>query len=270
MSHRPFLITVSLIGGINIILACIYCYFWGIIRIQKVQYAIKPFPVSLLIIQTLIYLYLYNLHRYAILILSGFCMCLVGDILLMFNSQIDYLIAMLFFALGYLCFVIALNLPAYRSSQNRIIWWKSLCSWRNSWKIMVSILPWIVFGIIFGFSFTRKLDKSIVFLSCIYAYGIILILLGFSSLVRIFHPERNRINLSRTLAFLGILHVIASDTLNAWNQFIKPIEYVDIIVILLYWIGLHLIGISTVQDWDYPELERMGSIIIEENDPLIN
>jgi len=248
MEHKTFRI-VSLISFIVILInGVLYNYYITTESTELIyRFILKPIPISILVIDTVIYFFIYRMHIYALLIQMSFLFCLLGDILLMFyipsipeyNNKIFLIVGGTSFFIARVIMTLAFGVYPYRNKIEKCL------TTTVKKTVLTAIIPFIyTVYIIIWFANYMKNTIMMVLLSF---YIVIMGIQLFLSLLRIKGFVEESI-VPQLFGFLGTCLFTVSDTLLFWNIFLIPIRYADVISISLYWSGMYLLMISIVRN----------------------
>ncbi len=256
MEHKAFRIISILSLIIIIVIGVLYNYY---ITYQPkdltLRFVLKPIPISILVINIIVYFCIYQLHIYALLVLMGLLFCGLGDILLMFyiptipgyNNIIFLMIGGASFAIarGVMSLAFATNPYRQQSGSNRYI---TVTLKRILLATVISMVYTVTMIVYFTVNMKNKTMSGL-----LSGYIIIMGIQILLSLLRIKGFEEES-TVSQVLGVLGTVFFTVSDTLLFWNLFLTPIPYGNITSISFYWLGMYLLTVSVVRnskfDWE--------------------
>ena len=264
MNHKAFTISSLILLIIIIPIVTLYNYYTITLPTNTtIRFALKPIPVSLMVLNIFIYFRIYRMHIYAMLVSGGLLFCLLGDILLMFyiptlipvipeyNNIIFLIVGGISFFIGRGIMTLAFSVYPYRGSEVRHLKYGPA-------KLILSMLISFSYTTWLFIYFILNMSGSIVMKALVPIYFIMMGLQLFMSLMRTrgFDDETLR---SQIFSVLGTALFNISDTLLFWDIFMSPIKYGSNISITLYWVGMFLISVSVVRGKNY-ETETLGSV----------
>lgn len=157
-----------------------------------------------------------------------YTLCVVGDVMMAFESMMWLMGGMFFFGLAYI-----------------VLMWVG-CEWRDEttitpwWKLLVSAIPYCVLGLCNFPILSPILSRDIPLLMGVIGYSVIMLMAGTITLTGVWSSlGRSSILLASGTAFL-----ILADTLLVENLMVFSSSLLDIMTITLYWSGLMIIGVS--------------------------
>jgi len=199
----------SFINTINLIISCSYIYGWCV-NSNIILRLLKPIPVFLMMIQV----YWSKLLTYA------FLTAMIGDIMLMSDELILFLLGMISFGLTHLLLLKFMNVSQFTIG-----------------FINKLIIPIIILLMLIGQYYQIPIILSLS-MSC---YGSLLLL----TMIISWYTDKK--------IFQGMLCFVISDTLLAIDQFFIKVSYSCIYIITLYWTAMYLISKTT---YSKPEIKN--------------
>lgn len=185
-----------------------------IFKIPLLIYVFKP-----LIILSLLFLYVFSLHKrlkwYVIALEFSF----FGDVLLLFNGE-------LFFILGLISFLLA-----------HILFIKIVIDRIQKAKLSIVLAASIPFLLIFGLLMTTLKDSLNQLLIPVIIYGLVISIFGTVALID-FLKTKSKLSL---LMLIGAVVFIISDATLAINKFYSPAHLFEILVMVTYVLAQYFI-----------------------------
>ncbi len=217
--------------GVTLINLLIWSYYvnYGILLDEWAwRISLKWIPAFMLLMQTIgISLLQSNNLASSQKLCLFYTLCVIGDVMMAFESMMWLMGGMFFFGLAYI-----------------VLMWVG-CEWRDEttitpwWKLLVSAIPYSVLGLCNLPILSPILSRDIPLLMGVIGYSIIMLITGTITLTKVWSSlGRSSILLASGTAFL-----ILADTLLIENLMIFSSSLLDIITITLYWIGLMIIGV---------------------------
>jgi uncharacterized membrane protein YhhN len=242
-----------IISFLVIVTTSMYIKFVTYDENNYIAYFIKWIPVFFLCIQTTIMACYYKckhndkyLHRYCLFLIIAYIFCIMGDILLVFNTNIMFMVGMLMFMFSYGLFGLG-----------RIYNIKSYISYVDKFKIVSGIViitivqlcyvPYVVMEALPNENFNGiPLITAICIYSCFINFGVTsnyIYLVSFGTLRAWF-------------SFIGVLMFGVSDCILIIHDIKYPYKYLETLNLILYWGGL------TIVCWSTYYSEKIGHIIL--------
>lgn len=200
---------------------------------------IKWIPATLLLLQTGYFLAINRLfinqnknsyHKY---LMFGYIACIVGDILLIDHEKITYMFGMLAFFFSYLFFGLGriTNVPYHMRYIKR--------------EIMVGVILLLIVELCYmTFIISSALNNNdyndfyTIFAICVYSFVIMFCI--FSNYVYLVMQQ----DLSACFSLIGVILFAVSDCIIIMHDIRFQIIYLEIIGMILYWLGLIVLGCS--------------------------
>ena len=251
-SHKAFTVSSMISLMIVTVIIILYDYYLSM-RVDDIhlRFILKPIPISVMIVNVMVYMFIYRMHVYAMLIGGSLLFCLLGDILLMFYippiPQYDNILFLIVggisFFIGRVIMSLAMGVYPYRNNKEK-------CLKATIKKVVLVGIIAFIYTVGMSIYFDLTIDQNIVMKILLPIYFTSMGMQFFLSLLRVkgFDDETLR---SQLLGFVGTLLFNISDSILFWTIFISPISYGDIISISIYWVSMYLITISVVRSKTY-------------------
>jgi len=254
MGHIKFIISSSLTLIIFTIFVVMYDYTL-ITNSNNTLLMFKPIPLTLLIVNVIVYFILYGIHIYALMILFAFLFCLIGDISLMFSSNVNLLIGGLSFFIARLVFSLAH--VSYSEKNTGIIFSHKVI---NKKKILLMIIATLILVTLESIFFSLYMKSSITgkILVCVYIVSMGINL--FTVCNRLDFDEE--MLMCKLLSFIGTLLFIVSDIMLLVTMFDTVYPYANVISITIYWVSMFLIMLSVVRNRNYETEKYMKDVYL--------
>jgi hypothetical protein len=250
MRHRNFNILAITSLFLIVIVGGFYNYVLLFHRIRCVLIALKPLPMIILIINTLLYFFMYRVNLYALIMLIAFYFCLAGDIILILPTQstITLILGGLSFAIARGVMIIGLIIYPLKVS-------KKVCVKAKFKKIIILELSICGSFLGLGLYLCSGVGSNVMTLFVL-LYSTLMGIHAFFSAYRIgeirSEPWRPQI-----LTLVGTLLFCVSDSVLIFNMLIHKIPYGDVISISIYWASMYILMLSIIRTQD-KNLERDG------------
>lgn len=226
---------------------------------------LKPIPILFLCIQTLVYIKIYGMHRYASYILLTLAFSLLGDVGLClsstFNKPLLFLAGMTCFLIGRISLLIACVVVPYRQQQcTSTYFYRPL----HIFVGIVFLAMAVTASIFFDIDIIRYERSLVLAISVpIYIFFCFLNILAALSRVKALTLEST---IASCLCLVGCVSYGGSDALLGYAMFmIEPslqhtsfFGYLQIPIMILYWLGLLLISWSVLRNWKSEDDELHG------------
>lgn len=202
-----------------------YVYFAVLDNEWIWRLTLKWIPAFLLLIQTVVISLLKRDIDWKLCLF--YCLCVVGDVVMIFTPMIFLMTGMIFFGFAYL----VLTWIAYPSIRNGPIW---------GW--LLSCVPYCLLGIINLPILFPVLCQDFTLLIAVIIYSTIMLITGtvtLTSAISSLYP-------TSVLIAVGTALMISADTLLIENLMIFSSLILNIVTISLYWLGITIIGITPV------------------------
>lgn len=234
------IVLIPVFGMIIFTIVAIYLKYVVYGGNSLVAYAIKWIPALLLCCQVLYFVGYHKTHNhyneyiYSIFLVTALIFCVVGDILMIPNNDLTFMIGMLSFLVSYLLIGISKIYNAayyYDSSYNITL---------STMVIYVTIFQvcYDMF-IIFEAYFNQKFN-TITMIIAIIVYSTIINFAIICSYVYLL----NYYTVSAWFTFMGVIIFGASDCVLILNEIKYNSKNLQSISLCLYWTGITLLGIS--------------------------
>lgn len=214
----------------------------------KALFILKPIPITVLILNTLSYLFIYRMNTYALFMLVSFLFCLLGDLSLMvyipsdpkYDNIWSIIIGGISFFIARLFMTVMFVLYPYKTDDSNYIGGLTLR------KVIIVGLGSVFYTVFFTIYFNLHSEIDWVMKTGISIYIVLMGAQLFTSAIRVggFMVE------SAWPTIFGVAGTVLftlSDTLMFWDLFIEPIPYGGPVSIDLYWYGIYLLAISVVR-----------------------
>lgn len=256
-NHPVFNVISIVVLLITIGVGISYNYLTSVYPLNLVyRFALKPIPVSMMILNIFAYFIIYRMHFYALLIGVSLIFCLLGDILLMFylpgmdkyDNELFLIIGgvSFFIARGFMCLGFAVY--PFRGKSER-------CIQAGIKKTVIITILCFIYTVAIITYFVVHMDSGVIRILLPMYFVMMGVNLEFSILrVGGFLEE---IRGSQVKGALGTIIFTISDTLLFWGIFLNPIPNGDAISICLYWLAMFLLTISVVRTKNIVT-ERLG------------
>lgn len=255
------------------VILCVYittCIFYLLTLTNQpdnwiIHLILKPIPVILLCIQSLIYMKLYSMHRYVSYIVLMLAFSLLGDVGLClfstFNKPMLFLTGMACFLFGRISLLIACMIMPYRQQRcSSSYFYKPIHVYVGIIFLALAIAVSVLYdiGII-------KYDRSLILAIAVPIYIFFCFLNILAALTRIKAiPLESPI--ATYLCLAGCVLYGASDAVLGYAMFMLApslqhtsyFGYLQIPIMILYWLGLLLISWSVLRNWKSEDDELHG------------
>ena len=204
-----------------------YVYFAIVDNEWIWRLALKWIPAFLLLIQTLVLSLMKHTFYWKLCLF--YCLCIIGDVLMIFNPMMFLMTGMIFFGLAYL----VLTWIAYPSIQD-------FSSIGRYIKWLLSCAPYCLLGIINLPILLPVVSQSVPLLIGVMIYSCIMLIAGTITLM----SAISSLYPASILIAVGTALMIVADTLLIENIMIFSSLILKIVTISLYWMGIMMIGIT--------------------------
>ncbi|XWV26380.1 lysoplasmalogenase [Tupanvirus soda lake] len=231
-----------------VITSVVYIKFVIYDYMVNIKYFVKWIPVLLLIIQTLFFLCYFNIFKrdtnqlnYCFYLIFAYVLCMIGDISLMFDEMVIYMIGMLMFMIAYFLFglgrIYNIKKYIYRTSKVKII--------LGAIFILIAQICYVPY-VIYLASSNQKFDSiEIKIAICIYSCFInFSVLCNYIYLIT-FGTYR------AWFSFVGVLIFGISDCVLILHDIKYEYKWIETLAISLYWIGLTIVSWATYKNNQY-------------------
>lgn len=189
----------------------------AVARAQKrVEYVVKPGTLILVIIAALLLMRGAADERLALFFMLGLCFSLAGDVFLMLPGERFFIPGLISFFVAHVFYIIGLN-PTLPPLGSVIV------------LIVVAALGVLLYTRIAA-SLRQKGEQAM--RVPVGAYATILSLMLFSAWATLFRPAWPAA--ARLTAIVGATLFFASDSMLAWNKFVKPSHTLHVLVMVTY------------------------------------
>lgn len=191
-----------------------------IFSIPILIYIFKP-----LIIFSLLFLYVFSLPKRLKWYVMALELSFFGDVLLLFTGNLFFIAGLVSFLLAHVLFI--------KIVISRI---KTV----NFFKLIISIIPFLVTFILLIFTLKNSLHKMLL---PVIIYGVTISIFGTVSLIDFLNKKSKK----AMLMLFGAILFMISDSLLAINKFYNPAHILEVIVMATYVIAQYLIFKSMIQ-----------------------
>lgn len=267
--HRTFLYVMATNSFLFLGLGICYILYSCLYNMNILQIIFKPIPMLLLIFQTLIYMKIYDYHRYAMGIMIVFILFAIGDIFLALSllsssvqhnlDKIYFMIGMGFFLIGRLCLIFTFLILPYRYS--KYLWLYRFQKWHLMNIILILFAGIISFFYIYYMIHILPQNTSIkTILPNIILIPLYIMITMFTCITSIVRYRLLSIesSLSTVLPIIGTILFALSDSMIGYITYINNIIYSNIFIMSTYWIGMLLISWSIIRNWNRYNDEKHG------------
>lgn len=186
---------------------------------KRLEYIFKPATMAAVILAAWLALPTASNAWFARFLLFGFVFSLAGDIFLMPPNPRYFLFGLVAFLIGHLGYILALN--------------PTLPPLTALWLLAPIALvgAWLISNILRALRASRHTSLR----APVLVYGIVISAMLFSAWATLFRPEWS--NAARACLIVGATLFFISDSLLAWNRFVKPFAAAKLAVIVTYHLG---------------------------------
>jgi len=230
--HRHFVRTLAIVIPVEILIAVLYCVFYGIQNIKEWEYATKPLPMLLLIGTAMSHILYYGVNRLKALILTAFVLSLIADVVLIPDGELFFLGGLAVFLLAHVFYIIAFTIAPIGGGEVASLNLKRALPF----LLLFMIIPPLLVTELVAKGHPFEIIVGVV------VYSFILSSMGWRSAARVGYPSETLS--SQMVAFVGVMFFICSDFLLAINRFHTKIPLAQVWVLPTYWIAQTLIAIS--------------------------
>lgn len=201
------------------------------------EYWFKWIPTMLLMLQTLYFCLLVpeNMHYRSatgICLSVGYFFCMIGDIVLIFPYETTYLVGILLFLSAYLVFGISKTYYIIRYWSRNYIF-----------PVVVGIGLIFLAQILYVSYLIHLFKNTVIMIGAVIVYSFFI---NFSVSCQYIYLIVNT-NSQALVALLGIFMFGTSDCLLIYHDIYYPNIWLEMICLLLYWLGLTILGWSVYQ-----------------------
>lgn len=249
MSHKKFvnIIIINTLGVVLIFALYLSLSFYVIFN---------TLFLLVLLLQTAIYMLIYNLHMYSLGIFIFFFLHLVGTTLISIPNEICIIFGFVVLMLAKNILGLVFVVFPYGINNIRFIF---KC---RKWYIPIIIVftvTFIIFAVFCVNASTAYYNLSLMNIKIIFSLvcTMFMTISCFLSITRI-NILKNETQASIIIAITGTIMMLFSNYLDAYNDSVHKLPYGQLLFIIIEWVGLFLISCSIVRNWQFPDVERTG------------
>jgi len=250
--HAKYVVSVVFFIPLEVVAALMYCVLFGIQGDKVWAWRTKPMPMLFVIFTAVAFMLTYGLNRFRVLILLGLTLSLIGDIILISEEHLHFLMGLGVFFIAHVMYIIAFSIPPQDGYP----------------RVQVHLVRAIPFALLFAvvpptlaLKMLEKENPDFIMIVAVFAYGLVLASMGWRVAARVGYPMEPLS--SQIAALVGALFFILSDCLLAFNKFHTRISLAQVWVLSTYWVGQTVISFFSQKfpwDWSFELAEVQGEI----------